>query len=123
MFSDETSSRLLAPRPPQPMIYCIALAETSFPTFTLLVFSQAMDPLLALTLTPTHHYYFFILLSTLRLNPRLCVFTGAVAAVEYSALAITFILRGSGGGDDATLTVLTLHLWKAFLYLLAGMAA
>jgi adenylate cyclase len=109
-------------RPPQPVVYCIALAETSFPTFTLLVFSRAMDPILALTLTPTHHYYFFILLSTLRLNPRLCIFTGAVAAVEYASLAIAFTLQGTGS-DDASLTVLPLHLWKSALYLMAGAVA
>jgi adenylate cyclase len=109
-------------RPPQPMIYCIALVETSFPTAILLVFSRVMDPMVALTLTPTHHYYFFILLSTLRLNPRLCIFTGAVASLEYAALAVSCMLRDPGG-DDMTLTVLPLHVWKAALYFMAGMAA
>ena len=109
-------------RPPQAAVYCIALVETSFPTVTLLVFSRVMDPMIALTLTPTHHYYFFIMLSTLRLNPRLCVFTGAVAAVEYAALAVSCILRGTGG-DDGSLAVLPLHVWKASLYFMAGLAA
>jgi adenylate cyclase len=109
-------------RPPQPAIYCIAFIETSFPTAILLVFSRVMDPMLALTLTPTHHYYFFILLSTLRLNPRLCIFTGAVASLEYAALAVSCMLRDTGA-DDGTLTVLPLHVWKASLYFMAGMAA
>jgi adenylate cyclase len=109
-------------RPPLVAIYAIALAETSFPTFTLIVLSHAMDPMVALTLTATHHYYFFILLSTLRLNPRLSVFTGAVAALEYVTLAVVFTLRGTGG-DDIGLTALPLHLWKATLYLMAGAVA
>jgi adenylate cyclase len=81
-----------------------------------------MDPLVALTLTPTHHYYFFILLSTLRLKPWLSVFTGAVAALEYFTLAVVFLLRAPIG-DDSTLTALPLHMWKASLYLMAGAAA
>lgn len=104
--------------PPPGLAYAVALAETSFPTFTLVVLSHAMDPLLALTMTASHHYYFFILLSTLRLQPRLSVFTGAVAAAEYFTLAFVFLLRGSA--DDASLTALPLHVWKAALYLMAG---
>jgi adenylate cyclase len=106
-------------QPPAGLAYAIALAETSFPTCTLVVLSHAMDPLLALTMTASHHYYFFILLSTLRLQPRLSVFTGAVAAAEYLMLAVVFLIRGSTG-DDAGLTALPLHVWKSALYLMAG---
>jgi adenylate cyclase len=106
-------------RLPPAAVYAIALAETSFPTFTILLFSHAMDPMLALTMTPTHHYYFFILLSTLRLQPKLSLFTGAVAAVEYFTLAFVFLLS-QAAGDDVGLTAFTMHIWKASLYLLAG---
>jgi adenylate cyclase len=109
-------------KPPIAVIYAIALVETSFPTCTLLVLSRAMDPVVALTLTATHHYYFFILLSTLRLRPRLSFFTGAVASAEYLSLAVAFLVHDTAS-DDIALTALTLHLWKATLYLLAGAAA
>jgi hypothetical protein len=36
-------------------------------------------------------YALFISLSALRLNVRLCIFTGAVAGVEYALLAVYFI--------------------------------
>lgn len=109
-------------RPPPAMLYAVALAETSLPSAALLLMSHVMDPLLALTQTPTHHYYLFILLSTLRLDPRLCVFTGAVAAIEYFALAVTFLAR-EALPEDPGLTALPLHVWKAILYLLAGIVA
>jgi adenylate cyclase len=109
-------------RLPTVVIFGIAFVETSFPTCILLMLSGAMDPVLTLTMTPTHHYYFFILLSTLRLKPWLSFFTGAVAAAEYLTLAVLFLTRGAAG-EDIVLTALPLHLWKACLYLLAGGAA
>ncbi len=104
------------------LTYATALAETSFPTAVLLVLSHAMDPLVALTLAATHLYYFFILLATLRLTPRLCVFTGLVAAIEYMALAVTFELKAPAA-DGINLTNMPLHMWKATLYALAGAVA
>lgn len=109
-------------QPPWALSYIFAFIETSFPTCTLIVLSRAMDPVLALTLTATHHYYFFILLSTLRLTPRLSLFTGAVAAVEYVTLSSVLLIQ-YGSGEDASLTALPLHIWKAALYLMAGVAA
>ncbi len=109
--------------PPGATTFAVALAETSLPTFALLVLSQAMDPLLALTQPPANYYFLFILLSTLRLRPWLCAFTGAVAAAEYLALAAAFLPRDAAARPFAGLSAPALHLWRASLYFLAGAAA
>jgi adenylate cyclase len=65
-----------------------ALIETSFPTILTYVLStEYIDPVTAFNSWPTLLYFLFIILSTLRLDFTLSLFTGAVAAVEFFALA------------------------------------
>jgi adenylate cyclase len=110
-------------QPHTALVYVISLAETSFPTCALLVLTRAMHPMFALAQTPTHQYYLFILLSTLRLKPWLSIFTGVVAAAEYLTLVAVFASRGEMLVDEAGLNVLPLHVWKAILYFIAGAGA
>ena len=63
--------------------YITALLETSAPTAGILIsatFANATSPL---PIIPTLLYPIFIVLSALRLNFKLSLFTGAVAAIEY----------------------------------------
>ena len=78
------------------MRYFSAFVETSFPTVEVLVASSYIDPAVALSMTPVSIYPLFIALSALRLDFRLSVFTGAVAALEYTLVALAF---GGGGGE------------------------
>jgi len=52
-----------------------ALIETSIPTLALLYATQMLTPAYAVLLPPTFVYFIFIILSALRLDVRLCVFT------------------------------------------------
>lgn len=64
--------------------YGNAFFETSAPTLIMYSFSQLVEPrLLAMYSPAPFAYTLFILLSTLRLDPKLCLFTGFVAAVEF----------------------------------------
>ncbi len=83
--------------------YATALVETSLPTLGIVLFSGAVDPVYALTLPPPWAYSLFIIASTLRLDFRLSMFTGAVAASEYIALAASFIAQARDGAIDPTL--------------------
>jgi adenylate cyclase len=67
--------------------YANALIETSFPTLAVYTLSYYIDPRLAFASWPALLYFLFIILSTLRLDFALSVFTGAVAAVELFLLA------------------------------------
>jgi serine phosphatase RsbU (regulator of sigma subunit) len=61
------------------------IIETSVPAFALaFIYSTAIDPLYRPLANPsTLLFFIFIILSTLRLDPRLCRFSGIVAAVSY----------------------------------------
>jgi adenylate cyclase len=65
-----------------------------------------------------------IVLSTLRLDFKLCVFTGALAAFQYWTLAIIFITQAQTlSGTEPMLLTAPPHILKGFLFLLTGLAA
>ncbi|MEQ8351217.1 MAG: adenylate/guanylate cyclase domain-containing protein [Leptospiraceae bacterium] len=111
--------------------YANALIETSIPTFMILAFTNLVHPLEALYSPPTYAYFLFILLSTLRLDYRLCIFTGLVATVEYSALwiyyqpaLVGFTLPVDGPiSPGMILAMPAFHLGKILMFVVAGAVA
>src|SRR4030095_2394236 len=73
--------------------YLSAFIETSIPTAGMIVGSVFLGPLYTLFTPAAFIYPIFIVLSALRLNFNLCIFTGIVAGLEYSVLALVFISR------------------------------
>ncbi len=65
-----------------------ALIETSLPAAIIITLSHYMDPLLVFGFWPPLLYFIFILLSTLRLDFWLSVWTGSVAAVQQMVLVL-----------------------------------
>jgi adenylate cyclase len=106
------------------MPYVSALVETSIPFAALLVTAQYVGPAYAL-LTPAPFVYpLLIVLSTLRLNSRLCVFTGAVAALQYWFFSLVYIHQTQLAPTVEPLVVAAPpHIFKGFLLLLTGIAA
>ena len=75
-------------RPPRAMLrYVNAFFETSIPTLMLFIAVSLMGPRDALGSPAFLLYFFFIKLSILRLEMRLCLFTGMVAAAEHFIFA------------------------------------
>ena len=70
--------------------YLSALIETSLPTYLLYLHMNWMGPVQALGYTAPLGYFLFIVLSTLRLDFWLSVFTGFVAAAELFAMAMLY---------------------------------
>jgi adenylate cyclase len=68
-----------------------AFVETSIPTVMLFMAVSLIGPRDALGSPAFLLYFFFILLSILRLDARLCLFTGLVAAVEHFIFAYVVI--------------------------------
>jgi adenylate cyclase len=100
-----------------------AFVETSLPTVGILVVAQGLNPVLALFQPPTSFYFVFILLATLRLDRRLCAFTGLVAAVEYALLAFRAVQLNTDSSLGPELTGVPLHIARATVFLLAGIIA
>lgn len=106
------------------LLYVSALIETFIPLAALLATAQFVGPAYVL-LTPAPFVYpLLIVLSTLRLDFKLCVFTGAVAAFQYWTLAIIFLMQAATMPEmDPILLAAPPHILKGFLFLLTGLAA
>ncbi|MDP1534438.1 MAG: adenylate/guanylate cyclase domain-containing protein, partial [Rubrivivax sp.] len=68
-----------------------ALIETSLPAAVIISLSHYMDPLLVCSFWPPLLYFIFILLSTLRLDFWLSVWTGSVAALQQIVLVLWLV--------------------------------
>ena len=99
--------------------YLSAFVETSIPTLGMMVGSTFLGPVYTLFTPAAFLYPLFISLSALRLNVRLCIFTGFVAGLEYTLLALYFI-RNANTAVEPILAGVPHHLFKGFLLFLAG---
>jgi adenylate cyclase len=108
--------------PPTFLRYLNAVVETSIPAMVVIIAARDVDPVYALDGPPGYLYATFIVLSTLRLDFRLSLFTGAVAAAEYLALAATYV-PASAGAVGTPLGTAPFYVAKAAVLLLAGFAA
>jgi adenylate cyclase len=107
-------------RPSNALKYLSAFLETSIPTTGIIVGSLFLGPIYTLFTPAAFIYPLFISLSALRLDVRLCIFTGAVAGVEYSLLAIYLVQQASGTIVEPILTGIPQHIFKGFLLFLTG---
>jgi hypothetical protein len=115
---------------PGALRYLNAFVETSVPSILIILVSRELDPVYVLQSPLGLLYAVFIVLSTLRLDFRLCAFTGLVAAAEYVALSFAYIGVGSsllGGAARAPASTPfeapPFYVAKAAILLLAGLAA
>jgi len=107
---------------PRRLRFLNAFVETSVPSILILLGSRQVDPVYPLESAAAYLYPVFIVLSTLRLDFRLSVFTGCVAAVEY--VILSFVLVGGSEVAAGTLfSVPPFHLAKGVTLVLAGFAA
>ena len=108
-------------KPPALRRYVNALIEVSLPSCVIVYYMTIVEPVHALLLPPSFVYFIFILLSTLRLDFGLSVFTGLVAAVEYAGLSLA-VIGPRTVTEDGTFS-LPHHLGKACILLVSGFAA
>lgn len=115
--------RLERARPLPPALrYWNALVETSMPTILIALVSRHVDPVYVLQGPAAFLYAIFIVLSTLRLDFRLSLFTGFVAAAEYLALFALYV-PGSAVGAGTPFATAPFYVLKSTALLLAGLAA
>jgi adenylate cyclase len=115
---------------PGALRYLNAFIETSVPSILILLASREINPQYVLQSPLGLLYAVFIVLATLRLDFRLCVFTGFVAAAEYVALSFAYIGASGavvGGGASAAapspFEAPPFYLAKGAMLLLSGLAA
>lgn len=108
---------------PEALRYLNAFVETSVPTILIVLVSRELDPVYVLQSASSLLYGVFIVLSTLRLDFRLSVFTGVVAAVEYVALSYVYLGAGGSAAGGTPFELPPFYLGKGAMLLLAGLAA
>jgi adenylate cyclase len=70
--------------------YVSTTLEVAMPTAMMALMCQYDRPLNVLTSSINYTYFLIIILSPLRLDARLCVFTGALAAAAYGLLVVVY---------------------------------
>ncbi len=102
--------------------YAVAWVEITLPSVIVMGLFSVFDPVLALFTPPTFLYATFIVLSALRLDPALSLFTGAVAALEYVGLSAYALSHTHLVTPDPMLVAPFHHAGKAAVLLLTGAA-
>jgi adenylate cyclase len=105
-----------------PRRYSQAFVETSLPTVVILYYAAVDGPVQALLMPSAFVYFVFILLSTLRLEFALSLFTGAVAAAQYAVIAV-FWSATDPRIAELPLASVPQHLAKATILFVSGVAA
>lgn len=106
---------------PQPARFVNALVETSMPGVIIYVLAHHMEPQLVFGFWPPLLYFVFIVLSTLRLDFWLSLWTGTVAAVELFVLAAVVLpIDPASARPEETLIY---HFSRSAMVMLAGVAA
>lgn len=72
--------------------YVSVFLEVSLPTVILLLLAQSMGLLQALSSPAPFLYPLFVFMAVLYLDPMLCVFGGAVAALQFGLLALVYLV-------------------------------
>jgi adenylate cyclase len=106
---------------PQPARFANALVETSLPGVIIYVLANHMEPELVFGFWPPMLFFVFIVLSTLRLDFWLSLWTGFVAATEQFILAAVLLpIDPMAGGPEHTLIY---HFSRSMMLMLGGVAA
>ena len=110
-------------KPPAALRFLNALVETSIPTVMLFMAVSLLGVRDALGSPAFLLYFFFILLSILQLDARLCLFTGLVAAVEHFIFAYVVIGALEAGPQAEMWRAPVFHFNRSLILFVAGLVA
>lgn len=91
---------------------------------TMVLYLMAPDyqaPILTMVSPFVFLYFYFIILSTLRLNPVISLYTGLIAGIEY--MIVSLLLLEKPQTIDLFLTIPSVYIGKASIIMLCGVAA
>ncbi len=105
--------------------YFGTLIETSIPSFSIFFLGLSYGKQIVGSLTPPAFvYFFFIILSALRLDKKLSIFTGAIAGIEYCLLSLYALkITTNTSGLDRVFLEPPIYVAKSIMLLIAGIIA
>ena len=107
----------------QGMQFGNAFEETLIPTISLIIFMKGNNPIIA-TMSPAVYLYFlFIILSILRINWKISLFTGVSSAIQFIGIIIYAYSHTNLNELPYSLRFEIIYIMKFILMLLAGGAA
>ena len=102
------------------------VVEALIPTVAVLIITESrfIGPYRALAAPAAHAYYFFIILSALKLRPMLCFFTGLASALGFAAAtAYTFLTHPVVPDADGPAYPLQIYVTYALYFLISSAVA
>lgn len=103
--------------------YILAFIEINIPTFMILIISILEETLVSIYSPAFIIYFIFILLSTLRLEFYLCLFTGTVAALGYFSVGYWLIYVTGFPTELDLIMIEFFHSEKSMLLVMGGLCA
>lgn len=103
--------------------YLNSLIEVSFPTIALIAFAQFTSPIYGLFTPITLTYFIFIILTTLELDEKLCLFVSSVAAVQLLAVSLIYLDKTYFPREIDLLKAPIIYIGKSIVLLLGGILA
>lgn len=105
--------------------YANACVEiTAFSAILVFIHGAMSNPIYALSTPPLVGYFLYIILSTLYLDTRLCLFTGSLAAAQYFSFVLyTFLTFGSDAATDPIFLTPGIYVAKTAVLVLGGFGA
>jgi len=110
-------------RIPSYLMYTNAFFEISIPTIGLILYTEALNSIIAFSTPVILIYFIFIILTTLELDFKLSVFAGTVAAVEYFLLVLYYLGRVDMTGAEPIIKEPMMYFAKSLIILLCGIVA
>ena len=108
---------------PQKIRYLGVFVEVSFPSAIILLVAITENSYHYLDSPPFLFYFLFIILSPLRLDFYLSLFTGAVAFVEYLIISLWILESYLPIVEESRARLLGFHIEKSLLLLVGGLLA
>lgn len=103
--------------------YINSFIEISVPSAAIIIFSLYIEPIAALLSSILLLYFIFIILSSLELDPRLSIFTGFTAAVEYLSISFYYLDQTEFQSSIPVLNVPIAFLSRATILIVGGIIA
>lgn len=110
-------------RLPEPIRYVNATVEVTIPSIGMIILSSAMSPMYALISPFVALYFIFVILSILRLDFILSVYTGGMGALQYLVLSMLFVSQYGSQFSDTLFGTRALYIARVAMLLGAGVTA
>ena len=74
----------------KPLHYSNSFFESTIPTIVLIIFAEGVDSRMAFITPAVFLYFIFVFMSVLELNPKISIYTGVFAGLQYVGITLFY---------------------------------